>query len=43
MKGRLMGNYADFYRRSIEDREGFWGEQARLVDWNKPFSKVLDY
>ena len=38
-----MGNYADFYRRSIEDREGFWGEQARLVDWNKPFSKVLDY
>ncbi|MFO1196886.1 MAG: propionate--CoA ligase [Burkholderiaceae bacterium] len=32
-----------FHRRSIEDREGFWAEQAALIDWNKPFGKVLDY
>jgi propionyl-CoA synthetase len=35
--------YADFHRRSIADREGFWREEAALVDWHKPFSKVLDY
>ena len=35
--------YQDFYRRSIEDREGFWAEQAALIDWTKPFEQVLDY
>jgi propionyl-CoA synthetase len=38
-----MSKYQDFHRRSIENRDEFWGEQARLVHWNKPFSKVLDY
>ena len=38
-----MTNYADFHRRSIEDREGFWGEQAQLIDWHKPFDQVCDY
>jgi propionyl-CoA synthetase len=33
----------EFHRRSIEDREGFWAEQARLVDWIRPFQEVLDY
>ncbi len=32
-----------FHRRSIDDREGFWAEQARLIHWHKPFGKVLDY
>jgi propionyl-CoA synthetase len=35
--------YRDFHRRSLEDREGFWAEQAKLIDWHKPFTKVLDY
>ncbi|MGH8729134.1 MAG: propionate--CoA ligase [Burkholderiales bacterium] len=35
--------YREFYRRSLEDRESFWAEQAKLIDWRKPFSKVLDY
>jgi propionyl-CoA synthetase len=35
--------YAEFYRRSIEDRDAFWSEQARLVDWHKPFETVCDY
>jgi propionyl-CoA synthetase len=35
--------YADFHRRSVTDREGFWADEAKLVYWNKPFSKVLDY
>ena len=38
-----MASYKDFHRRSIEDKEGFWAEQARLVDWHKPFTRVLDY
>ena len=39
-----MGSkYQEFHRRSIEDRDAFWGEQARLVDWHKPYEKVLDY
>ena len=28
--------YAEFYRRSIEDRDAFWAEQARLIDWQQP-------
>jgi len=38
-----MASYRDFHRRSIEDPEGFWAEQARLVHWEKPHAKVLDY
>jgi diguanylate cyclase (GGDEF)-like protein len=33
-------SYREFHRRSIAEREGFWSEQAKLVHWNKPFSKV---
>src|SRR5687767_12544335 len=38
-----MASYREFHRRSIAEREGFWAEQAELVHWNRPFSKVLDY
>jgi propionyl-CoA synthetase len=38
-----MSSYREFHRRSIADREGFWAEQAGLVEWHKPHSKVLDY
>ncbi|WP_405229513.1 acetate--CoA ligase [Lentisalinibacter sediminis] len=34
--------YREMYRRSVEDNEGFWGEQAAIVDWTKPFTKVKD-
>ncbi len=34
--------YAEMYRRSVEDNEGFWAEQAGIVDWSKPFTKVKD-
>ena len=36
-------NYADFYRRSIDDREAFWAEQAALIDWQRPFDTVCDH
>jgi propionyl-CoA synthetase len=38
-----MSRYADFYQRSIEDRDGFWAEQAQLIDWHRPFDQVCDY
>ncbi len=38
-----MGAYKDFHRRSIDSRDAFWTEEAKLVDWHKPFEKVLDY
>ncbi|HXI38081.1 MAG TPA: AMP-binding protein, partial [Burkholderiales bacterium] len=38
-----MTSYRDFHRRSIADRDAFWAEQAKLIDWHKPFGRVLDY
>ena len=38
-----MTRYADFHRRSLEDRDGFWTEQAQLIDWHRPFDRVCDY
>ena len=38
-----MTSYKEFHRRSIADRDGFWREEAKLIDWHKPFGKVLDY
>lgn len=39
----MAQGYAEFHRRSIEDRDSFWSEQARLIDWQRPFDNVLDY
>jgi len=38
-----MGAYADFHRRSIEDRESFWAEEAQRIHWHRPFDRVLDF
>ena len=38
-----MSSYLDVHRRSIQDREGFWAEEAKRIHWHKPFGKVLDY
>jgi len=34
--------YLEMYKRSVEDSEGFWGEQGKRIDWIKPFTKVKD-
>ena len=39
----MSGEYAAFHRRSIEQRDAFWREQAELVHWHRPFGTVLDY
>jgi propionyl-CoA synthetase len=38
-----MTRYADFHRRSLTDRDGFWTEQSLLIDWEQPFDQVCDY
>ncbi|CAL63376.1 Propionate--CoA ligase (Propionyl-CoA synthetase) [Herminiimonas arsenicoxydans] len=35
--------YDAFYRRSIDDPHTFWAEQAQRIEWNKPFTRTLDY
>jgi propionyl-CoA synthetase len=39
----MAETYKDFYRRSIADPDGFWSEQAKVIDWHRPFSTVLDF
>ncbi len=36
--------YERMYKRSVEDPEGFWAEQAEeFIDWFKKWDKVLDW
>jgi acetyl-CoA synthetase len=35
-----QAGYRALYQRSIDDPDGFWAEQARRIDWIKPFAKV---
>ena len=34
--------YRDAHRRALEDPEGFWGEQAAALHWERRWDKVLD-
>ena len=34
---------AALYEQASEDRLGFWAEQARQLQWEKPFTEVLDW
>jgi len=38
-----MPSYRDYHRRSLADRDAFWREKAALIDWQTPFTSVLDY
>ncbi len=35
--------YEDEYRRSIEQPEAFWAEQARAIHWHTPPRTILEY
>ena len=37
-----MTRYSDFYQCSLRDPDGFWAEQAALIDWQRPFDRVCD-
>ncbi len=34
--------YLEMYKKSVEDPEAFWAEQAKRIDWMKPFTKAVD-
>ncbi len=36
-------SYAEFHRRSLQDRDAFWSEQAALIDWQTPPQQICDY
>src|SRR5436309_2883389 len=38
-----MAEYDLLWNRAKDDPEGFWGEQARLLTWDKTWDKVLDW
>ena len=38
-----MGAYDDFHRRSIQDRDAFWTEQASLIEWKQAPTQICDY
>ncbi|HYE28044.1 MAG TPA: acetate--CoA ligase [Allosphingosinicella sp.] len=36
-------DYEAMYRRSLEDPDGFWAEQARRIDWVEPPTRIADW
>ena len=38
-----MTLYQGFHHRSLHQRDAFWSEQARLIDWHSPPSRICDY
>ncbi|KTR82028.1 acetyl-CoA synthetase [Novosphingobium barchaimii] len=34
--------YREMHRRSLDDPEGFWAEQAKRIDWITPFTRVKE-
>ncbi len=40
---KSRAEYEALYRRSIDDPEGFWAEQARALHWFTPPTKIVDW
>ena len=38
-----LQDYKETYKRSVEDPEGFWAEQASSFQWHQKWDKVLDW
>ena len=34
--------YQEMYKRSIDDPEGFWGDEGKRLDWIKPYTQIQD-
>ena len=39
----VLSAYADFHRRSLAERDAFWAEQAKLIDWQQPPTQICDW
>jgi acetyl-CoA synthetase len=40
---KSLAEYEAMYKKAADDPDGFWAEQAKSLDWMKPFSKVLEW
>ncbi|MDB5351067.1 MAG: acetate--CoA ligase [Planctomycetota bacterium] len=40
---KSMAEYQALFDRAESDPEGFWGEVAKAIDWDSPWSKVLEW
>jgi acetyl-CoA synthetase len=40
---KSMAEYEEMYKRSIEDPNGYWAEQAEALDWYKKWDAVEEY
>jgi acetyl-CoA synthetase len=40
---KSLEEYKKMYAKSVQDPDGFWGEQAQNLEWFKKWDKVLDY
>ncbi len=38
-----MGSYLEFHAQSVNQPDAFWTEQAKRIDWVKPFTQVCDF
>jgi acetyl-CoA synthetase len=38
-----MEEYRALHKKSVDDPEGFWAEEAKRVAWFRPFHKVLEW
>ena len=42
IKKAILKDYESLYKKSIENREEFWAEEASKLSWDKKWEKVLD-
>ncbi len=40
---KTYNSYKEFHQQSIDNRDVFWAEQAKLIDWHRPFDSVCDF
>jgi acetyl-CoA synthetase len=40
---KSLDEYRQLYDRAAKDPQGFWGEQAKMLDWFEPYKQVLDW
>ncbi|MGH9686208.1 MAG: acetate--CoA ligase [Candidatus Acidiferrales bacterium] len=40
---KSLDEYRQLYDRAAKDPEGFWAEQAKLLDWFEPYKQVLEW
>ena len=39
----MAPRFDDFHQHSIQDRDAFWAQQARRIDWHVPPQRICDY